>query len=446
VDGFRVAEDLRKLNPQAFRLLSNVQLEHFFSSADESYSHRGSTIQLDDQGRVRSFRYNQANRRPLDVPSELMLPMYEALKEFTNMIRSPEYLLKFRLKEGDMLVFNNHRLLHGRTSYDPQVIGRHLNGCYLDLEQFESKCSIMHRSMTKKRGYQQSMGGQRRGFSTNAGLGPGHQQSIEGQRRGFSTNVGLDPGYDEYDQKFVDEALAPYKEVIESGEEYEDGSSLQKVVHQEHADFKALKDGTKADMVYQCALFGHDWETNAVNRIIGMLKKLEGEHIRLGTGAQVDLFEHSVQCATLAYLDDQDEEMIVMSLLHDIGEMMSPTNHGEIAGAILRPFISPERYWILAHHEIFQGYYYFHHVGGNRNTRDLYKDHEMYQPTVDFCEKYDQAAFDPDYESLPIDFFKPMLKRTFERTPYFWYPNHPKLGVVTIQDDVEEEDVAPVSV
>lgn len=400
VDGFRIANDLRQADPQIFRLLSSIQLKHSFTSADASYSFRGSTIQLDDYGNVMSIRYNQANRDPLDVPLELMQPMYVALQEFTKMLRSEKYLLKFRLKQGEMLVFNNHRLLHGRTSYDPTAITRHLHGCYLDLEQFESRRSILK--------------------STSS-------------RRCFSTQRTLDSGYDTFDDTFVQKALQPYETRMD--EKQSDGSCLKQVVENQQVNFRTMEKGTRADFIYQCALFQHDVETNLPNRLIGLLEKLEGDHIRLGTGAQVDLFQHSVQCATRALDDKADEEMVVMALLHDIGELLSPLNHGEIAGAILRPYIDPDLYWILSHHEIFQGYYYFDKVGGNRDTRDLYKNHRMYQPTIDFCANYDQNSFDPTFESYPIQMFQPMLARILSRKPYWFNLKHPKLGVVTIQQD-----------
>ncbi len=113
--------------------------------------------------------------------------------------------------------------------------------------------------------------------------------------------------------------------------------------------------------------------------------------------------------------------------------MMSPINHGKVAGAILEPYIAPEATWLLNHHEIFQGYYYFHHVGGDPNTRDIYKQNPNYQLTVDFCERWDQASFDPQFDSLPVTHFEPMLKRVLSRKPYWHFPNHPKFGVVNIQ-------------
>ena len=82
------------------------------------------------------------------------------------------------------------------------------------------------------------------------------------------------------------------------------------------------------------------------------------------------------------------------------------------------PTFRKKTYWVVKHHGIFQGYYFFHHIGGNRNERDQYKDSKYYQDCVDFCEKWDQPAFDPDYDSLPLEFFRPMVHRIFAREPF----------------------------
>lgn len=164
-------------------------------------------------------------------------------------------------------------------------------------------------------------------------------------------------------------------------------------------------------------------------RCLGLLKELDTVDTMLG--ARVSLYEHSLQTATRAYRDGADEETVVVALLHDIGELMSPSSHGDVVAGMLVPFISPRNHWVLSMHEIFQGYHYFHHVGGNRHQRDDYKDHDFYQACVDFCDKWDQAAFDETYESLPLSFFEPMVERVFARTPYWWNSSHPKAVAVT---------------
>ena len=106
---------------------------------------------------------------------------------------------------------------------------------------------------------------------------------------------------------------------------------------------------------------------------------------------------------------------MVAALFHDIGDMVSPFSHSELAAAVLRPFVSEKTYWIVKHHGLFQMYYFAHHLGGNRNARDRYRDHQWYDDAIRFCELYDQNCFDPDYDSESLAFFAPMVERLFRR-------------------------------
>jgi len=190
-----------------------------------------------------------------------------------------------------------------------------------------------------------------------------------------------------------------------------------------------MAEGTKEDYEWSCQLYAAETKKNITNRVLQLLQHLKGDQFKFG--AKIDLYEHSLQTATRALRDGADEETIVCALLHDMGELLSPSNHGEIPAAILKPYISPENYWLLSHHEIFQGYYYLHHIGGNRNVRDIYRNNPNYNRMVYFCEKFDQASFDPVFVSEPLHVFEPMVQRIFSRKPYWWDPSHPKLGCVT---------------
>ena len=110
--------------------------------------------------------------------------------------------------------------------------------------------------------------------------------------------------------------------------------------------------------------------------------------------------------------------MVVAALLHDIGDELAPLNHSEYAAAVLKPYVSKKTHWIIEKHGEFQMYYYAHHLGKNKNQRDKYKDHEYYHDAVNFCEKWDQASFDPKYKSMSLEEFAPMVKRIFSRKPY----------------------------
>ena len=135
-------------------------------------------------------------------------------------------------------------------------------------------------------------------------------------------------------------------------------------------------------------------------------------------GYKISRLEHSLQSATRALRDKAEDEMIVATLFHDIGDELAPLNHSEYAAAVLKPYVSKKTHWIIEKHGEFQAYYYAHHLGGNRNKREKYKDHKYYQATIDFCEKYDQGSFDPNYESFSLKHFEPMVKKIFARKPY----------------------------
>ena len=106
---------------------------------------------------------------------------------------------------------------------------------------------------------------------------------------------------------------------------------------------------------------------------------------------------------------------MVCALLHDIGDTLGPANHADIAATILEPFVSADNAWMVRHHAEFQGYYFLHHLGLDRNMRDQYRDHPLYDYTLEFIDKYDAPAFDPEAETLPLAFFEPMVERVFAK-------------------------------
>lgn len=145
------------------------------------------------------------------------------------------------------------------------------------------------------------------------------------------------------------------------------------------------------------------------DRVLTHLKLLDGDF----GGFPIDRYHHSLQTATLALRDGRDEEYVVCALLHDIGDTLGTFNHPDIAAAILKPFVSEANHWMIQHHGIFQGYNFFHHIGMDRNMRDMFKGHEHYERTAEFIELYDNPAFNPKTETLPISEFEPMLRRLF---------------------------------
>ncbi len=174
----------------------------------------------------------------------------------------------------------------------------------------------------------------------------------------------------------------------------------------ETVSFSKMEDGTAEEYAFLETLYtkcSHDLP----DRVIGFLKQMQGDRL----GYQIDRYDHSLQSATRAERDGADEETIVCALLHDIGDVLSPDNHSQVVAAILQPFISERNFWILKHHGLFQGYYYFHHINKDRNIREKFKDHHFYQACVDFCFKWDQCSFDPNYDNLPLEHFEPMVRR-----------------------------------
>ena len=177
--------------------------------------------------------------------------------------------------------------------------------------------------------------------------------------------------------------------------------------------FTEMKEGTKEDY-----LFLNEHEKNFADKTAERILKFLSNLTETLEGYQVSRLEHSLQSATRAYKDGESDEMVVAALLHDIGDELAPMNHSEYAASILKPYVTEKTHWIIEKHGVFQMYYYAHHLGGDRNKRDQYKNHRYYQDTINFCEKYDQNSFDPDYESLPLEFFRPMVKKIFSRKPY----------------------------
>ncbi|MGH8252547.1 MAG: HD domain-containing protein [Steroidobacteraceae bacterium] len=135
-------------------------------------------------------------------------------------------------------------------------------------------------------------------------------------------------------------------------------------------------------------------------------------------GYPVTRLEHSLQTASRARRDGADDEIVLAALVHDMGDLLAPYNHAAIAAAIIRPYVREEVHWIVEQHGLFQTYYYVHHLGGNRDMREQMRAHRWYDACAYFCEHYDQCSFDPDYKSLPLTEFEPLVHDIFSRPPH----------------------------
>jgi predicted HD phosphohydrolase len=182
-------------------------------------------------------------------------------------------------------------------------------------------------------------------------------------------------------------------------------------VARQRASFAAMTEGTDADWaaVRNAAV---EYAHGVPDRVLAHLALLGGDY----GGLAVDRLEHCLQTATRAARGGEDDEYVVCALLHDIGDPLGPYNHAGIAAAVLEPYVSEANRWMVAHHDVFQGYYYFHFYGLDRNMRDRYLGEPFYDRTAHFSEEYDQPAFDPNYKSLTLADLAPAV-RSVLRSP-----------------------------
>ena len=175
-----------------------------------------------------------------------------------------------------------------------------------------------------------------------------------------------------------------------------------------------MKDGDKEDYLLLKEL-EKSYISMTSDRIIEELK-------RQGTisleGYQITRLEHGLQSGTRAFRDGADIDWIIGALLHDIGDGLAPQNHDRMSAEVIRPFVREEVSWVVEHHGIFQMIYYAHHYGWDKNARDKFKDNIYYKSCSDFCERWDQSCFDPNYKYEPIEFFEPMIREVFKRKAY----------------------------
>ena len=188
----------------------------------------------------------------------------------------------------------------------------------------------------------------------------------------------------------------------------------------ERAKFHAMTESTAEDW----AAIGRASAAHRgqhVDRILAHMELLRGDH----GGFAVDRMEHSLQTATRAFRAGRDEEYVVCALIHDIGDILLPAAHAELGAAILKPYVSEANHWMLEHHGVFQGYYFFHHLGLDRDMREAFRGHPHFEHTAQFCHLYDQNSFEPGYDTMPLEAFVPMMRRVMERPRQSIYKREP---------------------
>lgn len=180
----------------------------------------------------------------------------------------------------------------------------------------------------------------------------------------------------------------------------------------ERATFTRMDESTKEDWDVIVGQMHH--LTDALpDRIIQQLQLLDDDY----GGFIVDRLTHSLQTAARAEADDRDDEYVICALLHDVGDVLGPLDHPAIAAAILKPWVSEANHWMVAQHGVFQGYYFWHHIGGDRDAREQFRGHEHFERAEEFCALYDMPAFDPDYPTPPLEHYEPLIRDFFKPRP-----------------------------
>lgn len=176
------------------------------------------------------------------------------------------------------------------------------------------------------------------------------------------------------------------------------------------ATFSAMTEATQEDWSRIAAAMA-DHYPGLPDRVMDHLRLLDGDF----GGFQVDRLTHSLQTATRAYRANRDDQYVACALLHDIGDTLGSFNHADIAAAVVKPFVDDDYHWMVEQHGVFQGYYFFHYLGLDRDLRDQFAGHPAYDLCAEFCADFDQPSFDPTYPTMALDEFDPLLRDFFRR-------------------------------
>lgn len=182
----------------------------------------------------------------------------------------------------------------------------------------------------------------------------------------------------------------------------------------EHVNFVNMKDGTREEYELLARL-EKPYLALTADRVLEELKRAGEATLE---GYKITRLQHGLQSGTRALRDGADLDWVVGALLHDIGDGLAPQNHDKMSAEVIRPFVRWDVAWTVEHHGIFQMLYYGHHYGWDRNARDQFKDHPVFDNCAEFCERWDQSSFDPDYPTETLDIFEPMVREVFGRKAY----------------------------
>lgn len=149
-------------------------------------------------------------------------------------------------------------------------------------------------------------------------------------------------------------------------------------------------------------------------RVADRMLDLLGSLASITDGFGTDQLTHCLQTATLAERAGADEEVVFAALMHDVGKAISVPNHPAIAAEMIRPYVRPAVYEMIRVHQDFQGRHYYAHFGGDPDARETHRDEltdEEWELSERFADEWDQVAFDPAYDTLPLEHFEPLVRR-----------------------------------
>jgi predicted HD phosphohydrolase len=181
----------------------------------------------------------------------------------------------------------------------------------------------------------------------------------------------------------------------------------------EQVQFTQMRDGSYEEYQFLHGL-EREYIASLPERVLAGLRQLDDGL----AGYRVTRLEHSLQSATRAERDGADVDWVVAALVHDIGDGLAPENHSQMAASILRPYVREEVTWVVQMHGVFQQQYYGHHLGLDPDAREAYRDHPWFHSCERFCERWDQASFDPDYPTESLEHFEPLVREVFGRASF----------------------------
>ena len=157
VDGFNVVQALKSKDPAAFEVLATVPLDFGFEDEEADVRYRAPAIGLDGDGNVDELRFNIAVMSVLNVPAGRMLEVYRAHRKLAALIRDPGFELRYRFASGDLVAFDNRRVLHGRTTFESASGPRRLQGCYVDRDVLFSRIRVLERTERRREARRRSI-------------------------------------------------------------------------------------------------------------------------------------------------------------------------------------------------------------------------------------------------------------------------------------------------